>query len=69
MCVLLLFFVCFLLFCFVISFRIIFHLSEYLNIYILSVFTEKIYSKPLERNVIHIPITTLSHATNDVKIN
>ena len=43
-----------------------------LNIYILDVFTEKPYSKPLERNVVYIPIITLSHPTsyefNDVKI-
>ena len=32
------------------------------NIYILGVFTEKPYSKPLERNVVYIPIITLSHA-------
>ena len=31
------------------------------NIYILGVFTEKSYSKPLERNVVYIPIITLSH--------
>ena len=35
-----------------------------LNIYILGVFTEKPYSKPLERNVVCIPIITLSHATS-----
>ena len=35
-----------------------------LNIYILAVFTEKAYSKPLERNVVYIPIITLSHATS-----
>ena len=28
------------------------------NIYILGIFTEKPYIKPLERNVIYIPITT-----------
>ena len=43
------------------------------NVYILGVFTEKLYSKPLKRNVVYIPIITLSHATshdfNDVKIN
>ena len=33
------------------------------NTYILSVLTEKPYSKPLERNVVYIPITTSSHAT------
>ena len=32
------------------------------NIYILGVLTEKPYSKPLERNVVYIPIITLSHA-------
>ena len=40
------------------------------NIYILGVFTEKPYSKQLERNVVYIPINTLSHATShDVRIN
>ena len=34
------------------------------NIYILSVFTEKTYSKPLERNVVYIPIITFNHATS-----
>ena len=33
-------------------------------IYILGVFTEKPYSKPLERNVVYIPVITLSHATS-----
>ena len=34
------------------------------------VFTEKPYSKPLERNVGYIPIITLSHArSRDFKIN
>ena len=33
-------------------------------IYVLGVFTEKSCSKPLERNVVYIPITTLSHATS-----
>ena len=33
----------------------------FLCIYILGVFTEKPYSKPLECNVIYIPITTSSH--------
>ena len=34
------------------------------NICILGVFTENPYSsKPLERNVVYIPIITLSHAT------
>ena len=33
-------------------------------IYILGVFTEKPYSKPLERNVVYVPIITLSHATS-----
>ena len=38
------------------------------NIYILSVFTENPYSKPLECNEIYISIITLSHATShDVK--
>ena len=32
--------------------------------YILGVFTEKPYSKPLERNVVYIPKITLSHATS-----
>ena len=32
------------------------------NVYILSVFTEKPYSKSLERNEVYIPIITLSHA-------
>ena len=36
----------------------------FINIYILGVFTEKHYNKPLERNVIYIPIITLSHATS-----
>ena len=31
------------------------------KIYILGVFTEKPHSKPLERNVVYIPIITLSH--------
>ena len=35
-----------------------------INIYILGVFTEKRYSKPLERNVVCIPIITLSRATS-----
>ena len=40
------------------------------NIYILGVFTEKPYSKQLERNVVYISINTFSHATShDVKIN
>ena len=34
------------------------------NIYILCVFTEKPYSKPLERGVVYIPITTSGHATS-----
>ena len=34
------------------------------NIYILCVATEKPYSTPFARNVIYIPITTLSHATS-----
>ena len=38
--------------------------SVMLNIYILGVFTEKPNSKPLERNVVYIPIITLSHATS-----
>ena len=37
-------------------------LDLFINIYILCVFTEKPYSKPLERNVVYIPIITLSHA-------
>ena len=32
--------------------------------YILGVFTEKPYSKALERNVVYIPIITLSRATS-----
>ena len=36
----------------------------YYNIYILNVFTEKPYSKPLERNIVYIPRITLSHATS-----
>ena len=35
-----------------------------LNIYILGVYTEKPYSKPLERNVVYIPRITLNHATS-----
>ena len=34
------------------------------NIYILSVFTEKLYSEAMEHNVVYISITTLSHATS-----
>ena len=30
-----------------------------IHIYILDVFTEKAFSKPVERNVVYIPITTL----------
>ena len=33
-------------------------------IYILGVFAEKSYSKPMERNVVYIAITTTSHATS-----
>ena len=33
-------------------------------IYILGVFTEKSYSKPLARNVVYIPIIILNHATS-----
>ena len=33
-------------------------------IYILGAFTEKSYSKPMERNVVYIPITTSSHETS-----
>ena len=36
----------------------------YLNIYILGVFTEKPYSKILERHVVNIPITTSGHSTS-----
>ena len=36
----------------------------YSNIYILGVFTEKPYSKSLERNVVYIPITKSSHMTS-----
>ena len=32
------------------------------HIYILGVFTERPYGKPLERNVVYIPITTSGHA-------
>ena len=39
-------------------------LAFLLYIYIFGVFTEKPYSKPLERNVVYIPIITLSHATS-----
>ena len=40
------------------------HICIIYNIYILGVFTEKPYSKPLERNVVYIPINTSSHATS-----
>ena len=33
------------------------------NIYILGVFTEKLYSKQWEHDAVYIPIITLSHAT------
>ena len=33
-------------------------------IYILNVFTEKPYNKPLERNEVYIPIITLRHVTS-----
>ena len=47
-----------------------YHPPLLMNIYILGVFTEKPYSKPLERTVVYIPIITLSHATShDFKIN
>ena len=36
----------------------------FFNIYILGVFTGKPYSKPLEHNVVYIPIITLRHATS-----
>ena len=39
-----------------------------LYIYILGVFTEEHYSKPLEQNVVYIPITT-PYDVSDVKIN
>ena len=40
------------------------------NIYILGVFTEKSYGKPLERNAVYIPVTTIeSRDVSDVKIN
>ena len=39
------------------------------NIYIRGVFTEKPYSKPLERNVVYIPIKTSPRDVSDVKIN
>ena len=35
-----------------------------LSIYILGVFTEKPYCKPLEANVVYIPIITLSQVTS-----
>ena len=38
--------------------------NKSLYMYILGVFTEKSYSKPLERNVVYIPIITLSHMTS-----
>ena len=39
------------------------------KIHIFDTFTEKPFSKPLDRNVVYIPITSLSHATShDVKI-
>ena len=34
------------------------------NVNILGVFTEKPYSKPLERNVVNILITILGHVTS-----
>ena len=37
------------------------------NIYVLGVFTEKPYSKPLERDEVYIPIITLSRQIRDVK--
>ena len=39
------------------------------NIYILGIFTEKPYSKPMERNVVYIQITRRHMTLNDVKIN
>ena len=39
-----------------------------LNILILGVFTEKPNRKPLERNVVYIPITTPSRATSMTSI-
>ena len=44
----------------------------FINIYILRVFTEKPYSKTVERNEVYISIITSSHATShdcDVNIN
>ena len=38
--------------------------TVHINIYIVGVFTEIPYGKPLERNVVYIPIITLSHATS-----
>ena len=44
--------------------------SRILYIYILGVFTEKPYSKPLEYNVVYIPTITLSHVTShDFKLH
>ena len=38
--------------------------DSYANIYILGVCAEKPYIKPLERNIVYIPITTSSNATS-----
>ena len=38
--------------------------SEFVNSYIPDVFTERPYSKPLERNEVYIPIITLTHSTS-----
>ena len=44
------------------------HCCSLKNIYILGAFTEKPYSKTLERNVVYTSIITLSHATShDIK--
>ena len=43
---------------------------KFINIYILSAFTEKAYSKAVERYGVYVSIITLSHMTeSDVKIN
>ena len=38
--------------------------SVIIHIYILGVFTKKLYSKPLECNVVYIQIITLRHMTS-----
>ena len=55
---------------FIIYKKLINHTILLMNIYILDVFTEKPYSKPLERTVVYIPLITLSHTkSHDFKIN